>query len=103
MIREVQKASAEFSKKFTSSIQHFDTITVFHTPDTTSIQRMVLQSPPFNVAHIKCPYTVIIYDDKKKMPVYFGRIVRPKAADTKTQTVVMQNRSQPTDQIDGVI
>ncbi|XGW18128.1 hypothetical protein V3C99_002608 [Haemonchus contortus] len=92
---EDAEASAEFSRKFTSSIQHFDTITVFHTPDTTSIQRMVLKSPPFNVAHIKCPYTVIIYDDKKKMPVYFGRIVRPKAVDTKTHSEREKDEDKP--------
>lgn len=34
---EDAEASAEFSKKFTSSIQHFDMITVFHTPDTNSV------------------------------------------------------------------
>ncbi|KAK5984795.1 hypothetical protein GCK32_002236 [Trichostrongylus colubriformis] len=84
---EDAEASAEFSKKFTSSIQHFDSVTVFHTPDTTSIQKVVLQVPSYNVAHIRCPYTVIIYDDKKKMPIYFGRIVRPKGVDTKVQSV----------------
>ncbi|VDP33019.1 unnamed protein product [Heligmosomoides polygyrus] len=70
---EDAEASAEFSKKFTSSIQHFDMITVFHTPDTNSVRRMILQAPPFNVAHVTCPFTLVVYDDKKKMPVYYGR------------------------------
>ncbi|KAL6726438.1 hypothetical protein Aduo_008406 [Ancylostoma duodenale] len=67
------EASAEYSKKLTSSIQHFDIVSVFHQPDTSNIQKIVTQSPLFNIAHIKCPFTVIIYDGKKKMPVYFGR------------------------------
>lgn len=82
---EDAEASAEFSKKFTSSIQHFDMITVFHTPDTNSVRRMILQAPPFNVAHVTCPFTLVVYDDKKKMPVYYGRIVRPRVVDMKTQ------------------
>ncbi|KAE9419794.1 hypothetical protein Angca_001901, partial [Angiostrongylus cantonensis] len=84
---EDAEASAEYSKKFTSNIQHFDMVTVFHTPDTSNIQRMILEAPPFNIVNIKCPFTLIIYDDKKKMPVYYGRILRPKVVDPKTSNV----------------
>ncbi|KJH41539.1 hypothetical protein DICVIV_12490 [Dictyocaulus viviparus] len=34
---EDAEPSAEYSKKFTSNIQHFDMVTVFHTPDTSSM------------------------------------------------------------------
>ncbi|VDK73697.1 unnamed protein product [Cylicostephanus goldi] len=42
------------------------------------------QSPLYNTALINCPFTVIIYDSKKKMPVYFGRIVTPKLVEKAT-------------------
>ncbi|VDO34937.1 unnamed protein product [Haemonchus placei] len=102
MIREVQK----------HTFQYGGLTIVYLTLLKALRQRMVLKSPPFNVAHIKCPYTVIIYDDKKKMPVYFGRsldvyialtslrqcfsrIVRPKAVDTKTHSEREKDEDKP--------
>ncbi|WKX98383.1 hypothetical protein Q1695_013792 [Nippostrongylus brasiliensis] len=92
---EDAEASAEFSKKYTSSIQHFDTISVFHMPDTTSLKRMIIPMPPFKIAHIKCPFTVIIYDNNKRMPFYFGRITRPRLVDMRATNAGENNEEKP--------
>ncbi|KAK6744155.1 hypothetical protein RB195_011081 [Necator americanus] len=91
------EASSEYSRKLTSNIQHFDMVTVFHQPDTSNIKRIVLQLPPFNVAHITCPFTLVVYDNKKKMPVYFGRIVTPKVVNMKAANTgeIIGNQHKP--------
>ncbi|KHJ78050.1 hypothetical protein OESDEN_22330 [Oesophagostomum dentatum] len=89
------EASADYSRKLTSSIQHFDLVTVYNQPDISNIQKLVQQSQLFNIAQIRCPFTVVVYDDKQKMPVYFGRIVAPKVLDMKAANTLENNEHKP--------